>query len=515
MGGSTCMTSVRRDLIEMFPPYAGESYGLPGRKPRGRAEVGPMSPTSMAEVTRLSASALAAQIRGGRLRAADAVEAYLARIATVDAGVGAYVDVLADRARSQAQTLDAEITDGHLRGPLHGVPIAIKDLIAIEGVPMRAGSSFLAQPSTQTATVVRKLEGAGAIVLGTTTLHEFALGMTSVNPHGRSPRNPWHLDRITGGSSGGSAAAVAAGLAAGAVGSDTGGSIRIPGALCGIVGLKPTFGRVSRDGVLPLAGSFDTVGPMVRTVEDAAIFLEVMAGRDEADASSAATPVPRYSQEISRLPAGVRIGRLAGPPFEDELDPAASRALDEATHMIEGNGAAVHRVVLRTFDAGHRAQVILLLAEAATFHRDAFSGHERDYGPDVRRLLEQGAATPAAELDAARTAMAELQAEVAAVLTNYPVLLCPAMATGAPRIADVDPAGERWSEIRRVLGRFSRLYNATGLPAIVIPADVDADGLPVAVQLAAGPFQEGLLLAVARRLEQEIGWSLPELPRAA
>ncbi|HET8679705.1 MAG TPA: amidase, partial [bacterium] len=225
----------------------------------------------MAEVTRLSASALAGQIRGGRLRAADAVEAYLARIAAIDAGVGAYVEVLADRARSQAETLDAEIVDGHLRGPLHGVPVAVKDLIAIEGVPKRAGSSFFAQPSAQTATVVRKLEGAGAIVLGTTTLHEFALGMTSVNPHGRSPRNPWQLDRITGGSSGGSAAAVAAGLAAGAVGSDTGGSIRIPGALCGIVGLKPTFGRISCDGVLPLAGSFDTLGPMVRTVEDAAI----------------------------------------------------------------------------------------------------------------------------------------------------------------------------------------------------------------------------------------------------
>ncbi|HET8679770.1 MAG TPA: amidase, partial [bacterium] len=408
-----------------------------------------------------------------------------------------------------------EIVDGHLRGPLHGVPVAVKDLIAIEGVPMRAGSSFFTQPSAQTATVVRKLEGAGAIVLGTTTLHEFALGMTSVNPHGRSPRNPWQLDRITGGSSGGSAAAVASGLAAGAVGSDTGGSIRIPGALCGIVGLKPTFGRISRDGVLPLAGSFDTLGPMARTVEDAAIFLEVMAGRDEADVSSSEAPVPRYSQEMTRLPAGVRIGRLTGPAFEDELDPAVSQALDEATHMMEGNGASVHPVMLKTFDAGHRAQVTLLLAEAAEFHRGAFPGHEGDYGPDVRRLLDLGAATPAAELEAARTAMAELQAEVAAVLTNYPVLLCPAMATGAPRIADVDPAGERWSEIRRVLGRFSRLYNATGVPAIVIPADVDADGLPVAVQLAAGPFQEGLLLAVARRLEQEVGWSLPELPRAA
>ncbi|MGH2349720.1 MAG: amidase [bacterium] len=469
----------------------------------------------MSEITHLSAAALAARIRGGRLTSADAVEAYLARIAAVDARVGAYVRVLSERARTQARALDAEISSGRLRGPLHGVPVAIKDLFAIEGVPMAAGSSFLVEPSRETATVVQRLEAAGAIVLGTTTLHEFALGMTSVNPHGPSPRNPWHLDRITGGSSGGSAAAVAAGLAAGAIGSDTGGSIRIPGALSGIVGLKPTFGRVSRHGVLPLARSFDTVGPMVRTVEDAALFLEATAGSDEADPHSAPAPVGRYAQEMTQLPSGLRIGRLSGPHFDDDVDPAVSRALDEATRWLAASGASVHPVLLQNFEAGHRAQVTLLLAEAGTFHRGAFPGHEREYGLDVRRLLEQGASTPAAELDAARAAMGQLQAEVATLLTNYPVLLGPAMQAGAPRIADVDPAGERWPEIRRVLGRFSRLYNATGLPAIVIPADLDTDGLPVAVQLAAGPFQEGLLLAVARRLEQEIGWSLPELPRAA
>lgn len=467
----------------------------------------------MAEITRLSAAALAVQIRGSRLRCADAVEAYLARIAAVDSRVGAYARVVAERARAQAEVLDAEIIGGRLRGPLHGVPVAIKDLMAVEGVPMSAGSSFLVEPSRETATIVRKLEAAGAIVLGTTTLHEFALGMTSVNPHGRFPRNPWGLDRIAGGSSGGSAAAVAAGLAAGAVGSDTGGSIRIPGALCGIVGLKPTFGRVSRHGVLPLAASFDTVGPMVRTVEDAAIFLEAMAGSDEADPHSAPAPVPRYTQEMMHPPTGLRIGRLAGPAFEDDLDPAVSRALDDATRVMESSGASVRPVTVKSFEAGHRAQVTLLLAEAATFHRETFPGHEGDYGLDVRRLLDQGAATPPGELDAARAAMGELQAEVTTLLTSYQVLMGPAMQGGAPRIADVDPSGERWPEIRRVLGWFSRLYNATGLPAIVIPADLDADGLPVAVQLAAGQFQEGLLLAAARRLEQAIGWSPPELPR--
>ncbi len=498
----------------MFPPRAAESYGFCGA---GSLPAGPKSGSgpTMSEITRLSAAALAGQIRGGRLSSAEAVDAFLARIAAVDGHVGAYVRVLGERARAQAEVLDAEISAGRLRGPLHGVPVAIKDLIAIQDVPMTAGASFLHAPSRETATVVLRLEAAGAIALGMTTLHEFALGMTSVNPHGRSPRNPWNPERITGGSSGGSGAAVAAGLAAGAVGSDTGGSIRIPSALCGIVGLKPTFGRVSRHGVLPLAGSFDTVGPMARTVEDAALFLEAMAGSDEADPQSAAAPVARYAQEMLHLPRAIRIGRLAGPHFEDDLDPAVSRALDDVARMMHTNGASVEPVILTHFEAGHRAQVTLLLAEAGTFHREAFPGREGDYGPDVRRLLDQGAATPAAELDEARMAMARLQAEVAALLTHHPILLCPAMPGGAPRIADVDPAGERWPEIRRVLGRFSRLYNATGMPAIVVPTDTDAEGLPVAVQLAAGPFQEALLLAAARRLEQEIGWSLPQLPRAA
>lgn len=469
---------------------------------------------TVSEITRLSASALAAQIRERTVTAAGAVEAYLARIAEVDARVGAFVRVLGERARTDARARDADAAAGRLRGPLHGVPVAVKDLIAIEGVPMTAGSSFLGTtPSTETATVVRRLDAAGAIVLGTTTLHEFAFGMTSVNPHGRSPRNPWDLDRIAGGSSGGSAVAVAAGLAAGALGTDTGGSIRIPGALCGIVGLKPTFGRVSRHGVLPLAGSFDTVGPMVRTVEDAALFLDAMAGRDPADPQSSDVPVGSYGREMARLPSGIRVGRLSGPYFESDLDPAVTRALDGATRALESGGMPVDPVNLHGVEAGQQAQLTLLFAEAAAFHRAAFPGREADYGPDVRALLRQGAAKTAVEIDDARAVVERVKAELADVLARYPVLLGPALPVGAPRVADVDPGADRWPEIRRVLGRFSRLFNLAGLPAVVLPAGLDADGLPVAVQLAAGPFAEGLLLGVARRLEHAIGWSLPDLPR--
>jgi len=468
----------------------------------------------MGDVTQMSATAIAARIRGGRLRAEDVVEAHLERIDAVDDHVAAYVTVLADRARRAARDRDAGVRAGRLRGPLHGVPVAIKDLIAIEGVAMTAGSVFLGrQPERQSATVVRRLEDAGAVVLGTTTLHEFALGMTSVNPHGRTPRNPWDLERIAGGSSGGSAASVAAGLAAGAIGTDTGGSIRIPGALCGIVGLKPTFGRVSRQGVLPLADSFDTVGPMVRTVEDAALFLEVLAGPDPGDPRSSTAPVDRYTQVLESIPSGIRVGRLSGTYFESDLDPAVAAALDEASRACERAGLSVRRIGLHTVEAGQQAQVSVLITEAAAFHRATYPGREAAYGPDVRTLLAQGAATPAAALEEAHAVLAQVRAEVEALLNECPILLGPALPIGAPRFTDVDPAGSGWPEVRRVLGRFSRLYNTTGLPAIVLPAGLTRDGLPIAIQVAAPPFAEGLLLAVARCIEAALGWSLPLLPR--
>jgi len=468
----------------------------------------------MSDAAQMTAAAIAARIREQRLRAVDAVDAYLERIATVDGDVAAYVTVLPDRARRTAGDRDAEVRAGRLRWPLHGVPIAIKDLIAVEGVPMTAGSSFLGrEPSPQSATVVQRLEDAGAVVLGTTTLHEFALGTTSVNPHGRSPRNPWDLERITGGSSGGSAAAVAAGLAACAVGTDTGGSIRLPGALCGIVGLKPTFGRVSRRGVLPLADSFDTVGPMVRTVEDAALMLDVMAGHDAGDPRSSPAPVDRYTAALGSIPSGLRVGRLSGTYFEADLDPAVAAALDEATRACERAGLPVQPVTLRLIEAAQQAQVTVLIAEAAVYHRATYPGREAEYGPDVGTLLAQGAATPPAAVAEARAVLARLQAEVQTLQQDCPILLGPAVSIGAPRFTDVEPTGPRWPEVRRVLTRFSRLFNATGLPTIVLPAGLTAEGLPVAVQLAAPPFAEGLLLAVARRVEAALAWSLPPLPR--
>jgi aspartyl-tRNA(Asn)/glutamyl-tRNA(Gln) amidotransferase subunit A len=466
----------------------------------------------MNHITYLSAAAIARAIRDGRLTSAEATDAFLARIDALDDRVGAFARVLGDRARAQARARDADTRAGRARGRLHGVPLAIKDLIEIEGVPMTAGSSFLREPARRTATVVRRLEASGAVVLGTTTMHEFALGMTSVNPHGRSPRNPWNPDCIAGGSSGGSAAAVAAGLSPAAIGTDTGGSIRVPAALCGVVGLKPTFSRVSRDGVLPLAASFDTIGPMTRTVEDAALILEVIAGADPADPDASRERVPVYTDEMTRVPAGLAVGRLSGPFFEDDLDPAMTRALDDATRALEGAGIAVRRVAVPHVELGQQAQVTVLLSEAAAFHRARFPDRETAYGPDVRRLLNDGAAMQPDAVAQAKSVLGQLRAEVGALLKSAPVLLGAAVPIGAPSIADVDPRGETWFQIRKLLGRFSRLYNTTGLPSIALPAALTAGGLPLALQLASGPFHEGLLLAVARRLETAVGFQTPDLP---
>jgi len=307
---------------------------------------------------------------------------------------------------------------------------------------------------------------------------------------------------------------VSAGLAAGAVGTDTRGSIRIPSALCGIVGLKPTFGRVSRDGVHPLARSFDTVGPMTRTVEDAALFLEVMAGPDPSDPQCSGEPVSRYTEKMRSVPAGVRVGRLSGPYFEADLDPAVARGIDDAARVLTASSLEVQPLELPGADAWQHAQGTILMAEAAAFHHSSYPGREDQYGADVRTLLERGEATAEVDLQEARTVMTLARAEMTRLLIDYPVLLGPAMSIGAFRIADADPRSPQWSSNRRVLGRFMGMFSLVGLPAIALPVGLTSEGLPVAIELVSGPFTEGLLLGVARRLEQAFGWSAPELPQA-
>jgi Asp-tRNA(Asn)/Glu-tRNA(Gln) amidotransferase A subunit family amidase len=265
--------------------------------------------------------------------------------------------------------------------------------------------------------------------------------------------------------------------------------------------------------VFPLAGTFDTVGPMVRTVEDAAIVLEAIAGHDPSDPASRDVPAGRYHNEMFHDAAGVSVARLSGAFFESDLDPAVASGLEAASAALEARGMPVRAVTLASVEAAHDAQLVVLRYEAAAIHRRRFAGREAEYNPDVRALLDQGASIPAAAADEARGVLARFQCEVADVLAGCPILLAPAVPIGAPLIADADPQGPLWAEIRRRVGRFTRIFNATGLPTIAMPVGFTAGGLPVGIQLASAPFAEGLLLNAARQVEAAIGWSIPELPR--
>jgi len=453
---------------------------------------------------------LAAGIREGRISPVALVEQCLERIRAEDPALRAFIHVDTVAARETARAREAEARRGEIRGPLHGIPIAVKDLFDQAGLATTAGAAIRRDHrAEETATAVQRLAGAGAVIIGRTNLHEFAFGVTSVNPHFGAVANPWDRERITGGSSGGSGAAVAAGLCAAALGTDTGGSIRIPAALCGIVGLKPTFGRISRHGVVPLAWSFDTVGPMARSVADAALLLGVLAGPDPRDPLTARRPA--FAEHVPDPPASFRIGRLRGPLFEGGLDDAVGAALEQASDLLSRAGGRVEPVRVEAAEAGQIAQTTILFAEASAYHRRVYPGRLSEYGPDVRELLAAGATIPATAYVEAQRVQAVVVAQVGRLLTEVDALLCAGVPVAAPRIADVDPArGPGWRRARAPLSRLTRLFNLTGLPVVSLPVGA-RDGLPMGIQLAAAPGEEARLLAIARALEARVGWELPAI----
>ncbi|MDR7469767.1 MAG: amidase [Armatimonadota bacterium] len=457
-------------------------------------------------------AALASAVRGGRLSSVDLVERCLERIRDTGERLRAFIHVDAEGAREAAQQRDMEARRGQIRGPLHGIPVAVKDLFDQAGLPTTAGAAIRRGHRAQTtATAVHRLLDAGAVVIGKTNLHEFAFGVTSVNPHFGAVANPWDPERVAGGSSGGSAAAVAAGCCAAALGTDTGGSIRIPAALCGVVGLKPTFGRVSRHGVVPLAWSFDTVGPMARSVADAALLLGVLAGPDPQDPLTGGS-APCASR-VPPAPPSFRIGRLRGPLFDEELDVEVGTALERACTLLVRAGGRVEEVGLEEALAGQAAQTTILFAEASAYHRRAYPGRLAEYGPDVRELLAAGATIPATAYVDAQRVQGMVIRQIRHLLTDFDALICAAVPVQAPRIEDVDPTrGEGWRRARAPLSRLTRLFNLTGLPAVVVPVEQSRSGLPLGVQLAAAPGEEERLLAIAAVLEAATGWSLPILP---
>jgi aspartyl-tRNA(Asn)/glutamyl-tRNA(Gln) amidotransferase subunit A len=467
-----------------------------------------------ADLCTLSLGDVAGSIARREISPVEVTDAALDRIARLDPRLNAFITVTAEEARRAARAAETELARGEYRGPLHGVPLSVKDLIYTEGVRTTAGSRVLADfvPGAD-ATVARRLREAGAVIIGKANMLEFAYG--EVHPDYGPSRNPWNVAYGTSGSSSGSAAAVAAGLCYGSLGSDTGGSIRLPAAYCGIVGLKPTYGLVSRAGVVPLAWSLDHVGPMTRTVRDCALLLEAVAGHDPADPTSARRPAPPYAARLDELPAGLVVG-VVEPDPADGVTAEVRGGVEVAAAALGDLGLATRPVALPHPRQAVRALLALLYAEASAYHLPWLRERPDDYGANTRTRLELGALLPASVYLRAASARRVVVDAYRALFREVDLLLSPVGPTASYRldapaaepVGAADAGGDRMGPLIRFTGPF----DLTGQPAIAIPCGLTADGLPLGVQLAARPFAEESLLQVAHALEGRLA---PRLPRPA
>jgi aspartyl-tRNA(Asn)/glutamyl-tRNA(Gln) amidotransferase subunit A len=459
----------------------------------------------------------AALVRSGRLSPVELTRAYLDRIAKLDATLRAFITVDGDRALAAARVLEGEATAGTWRGPLHGVPLAHKDLFLIEGLSTSCGTRtadyFVGAPP---CTAVARLVAAGAITLGKLNMTELALGPFGDNAHHGDVQNPWRLGHASGGSSSGSGAAVAAALAAGALGTDTGGSIRLPAACCGVVGLKPTYGRVSRAGVMPLSWSYDHVGPLARTTRDAALLLGLIAGHDPLDATSSRRPVPDYLAALDGGVKGLRVG-VAGGFYAEGLDPVVADALAQAVAVLRELGAAVGPITVPDPKPMVAAcSTPMVRAESAAIHSRLLKERPGELQPTVRDRMAPGLTVSAYEYLQGQRLRARFTREfLDAVFSRIDVLVTPTIPEPAPALAHVK-AGATADVISR-MGRFSRLtrpFNALGVPALSVPAGASADGRPIAMQLVGRPFDEAVLLRLGEAYERATAWHRrrPALP---
>jgi aspartyl-tRNA(Asn)/glutamyl-tRNA(Gln) amidotransferase subunit A len=457
---------------------------------------------------------VAAAIRDRQITAAEATDTCLARIARLDPTLRAFITVDVDGARRAAKERDMETAAGRSRGSLHGVPLAYKDLCFIAGLPTSCGTRtpeyFIAESD---CTAVARLRAAGAVTLGKLNMSELALGPFGDNTHHGHVQNPWRAGFCSGGSSSGSGAAVAAGLALGAIGSDTGGSIRLPAAACGIVGLKPTYGRVSRAGGMALSWSNDHFGPMTRTVRDAALMLGVMAGWDPADSTSSRHPVPDYLAGLDDGVQGLRVGVPENYYFEGVQSAIAVAVQDAVSRLVE-RGAL--RVDLRVPDPQPIGDVtnIVSRAESAAIHARILKERPEELQPAVRARLAVGLQLSAFDYLQALRLRARLTREfVDIVFAEVDVLVAPTIPEPAPSLDEV--TGAPVSEVIARMGRFSRLtrpFNGLGLPALSVPCGLSRDGLPFGLQIVGRPFDEATVLRAGRAWEQAAGELMSRRP---
>jgi aspartyl-tRNA(Asn)/glutamyl-tRNA(Gln) amidotransferase subunit A len=441
-------------------------------------------------------------IRDRQISPVELTRAFLERIQAVDGILKSYLTVTADLALAQARAAEAEILAGRRRGPLHGIPIALKDLFDTAGIRTTAQSKVLEhRVPAQNATVVDMLYAAGAVLLGKLAMHEFALGGPPTSLFEQA-RNPWDQEYVTGGSSTGSGAAVAAGLCMGSLGSDTGGSIRGPASLCGIVGLKPTYGRVSRAGVLPLAWTLDHCGPMTWTVKDTALLLEAISGHDPKDPTSSHAPVPRYAEGLERGVKGLVVGVPRSYAFDTGkgIDKETVAAVDKALAELEGLGARVEEVEIPMLHQASPATTVIMLSEAFAYHRANLATQLHNYGDVLWPRFLMGGIFTSGDYVQAQRVRSVLKRQMAETLQKVDVLVTPTSFRPAGKYAEFDPlAGmDRPS--------FTGPYNQTGLPAISIPCGFNALGLPIGLQIAGKPFDEVTVLRAAYSYEQQARW---------
>ncbi len=459
-------------------------------------------------VGRISAADLGRLIGRGQVSPTEAVHAFLERVDRLDGRLGAMTLVGREEALGEAAELEAELSAGRSRGPLHGVPVGIKEQIDVAGWPTTGGSAILRDAvAERDATVTARLRDAGAIILGKLNMTELAIAETIEFPYG-TPMNPWNPDRSPGSSSAGSGSATAAALCAATLGGDTGGSIRIPAAYCGIVGLRPTFGRVSRAGSMSACWSMDTLGPMTRTVEDAALVLGAIAGPDPRDEWAADVPVPDYA---ARLDAGVRdlrVGVITNLMDPEWIEPEVVSAVSDAAAVLEAQGASLGEVSLPMAMHAGPIHWTLCYVEFGQMNADTIRRRAQDLTHMVRIAVTAGSLIPGVTYYKALQLREMLRRQVLEALDRFDVLVCPTMSSGAPpRAADVHTRSSA-QVMEGLTGpvRLTAPFNHAGVPALSVPCGLTGEGLPIGLQLVGRPFEEQVVLRAGRAYEANGAW---------
>jgi aspartyl-tRNA(Asn)/glutamyl-tRNA(Gln) amidotransferase subunit A len=457
----------------------------------------------MTALTELSIRDALELLAARKLSPLELTQAHLERITQLDPKLNTFITVTSESALQQARESEAAIMRGEARGALSGIPMAVKDLYETSGIRTTAGSKFLSDYiPQQDCEAVHRLKNAGAILLGKLNLHEWAFGAINNNPHYGACMNPWDTARSPGGSSGGSGSALAAGLCMGSLGTDTGGSIRIPAALCGVVGIKPTYGRVSVRGVIPLSWSLDHAGPMARTVEDVALLLQALAGYDPDEPLSVNQSVDDYLSDLKGGVSGWRVA-IARRGFDD-ANPEILEAVAGATKVFEQLGAQIEAVDLSYCRETRPASFMVMTNDADAYHYERLQSRPQDFGEDVLKRLEGGLTATGVDYARARLAMSQVRYLLNRLFDDFDLLLAPTVPMAAPRLDD----SAETERARANLSVYTLPFNAAGVPALSLPCGFTKDNLPIGLQIVGRAWNEAGVLRAAYAYEQATDWHM-------